>query len=190
MNRLLHKILFLSIFLVSATITVKATCPDPAAVVIEVCNDAGGNGTIRAYFYDGDPGVSYLLFNVLTFSYVSDPLGPVTVNSSIPLPPGAVAGVEFGLVPNGEYVIRVNCAPPAAPPGYVLVGGAGIDVNSANAVAVGVTVDPDCNPLSGGANADGSITLNLSGGVGPYDVIWPIAVTAIPNTINAPAGNY
>ncbi|HEX8039489.1 MAG TPA: hypothetical protein VF490_10060, partial [Chryseosolibacter sp.] len=174
------------ILLISAAMTARAGCPTDASTVIEVCNDAGQNGTIRAYFLNGTPALSYFLFSLTTGQYVSDPLGPVTVNTSLPLPPGVVAAVEFGGVPNGDYIIRVNCSPS----GNVNIGGLGINVNSANALAVGVTIDPDCNPLTGGANADGSITLNLSGGSAPYDITWPTAVTAIPNTNNAAAGNH
>ncbi|MEX2233861.1 MAG: hypothetical protein WD824_16975, partial [Cyclobacteriaceae bacterium] len=187
MKRFITKITFITVLMVSAVITVQGqSCPSPGATVIEVCNDSGGNGTIRAYFYDGDPALSYVLFSYSPPGPVSVPFGPVTINSSIPLPPGAVAGVEFNLIPNGDYTFRVNCSDGT----FIFMGGlGGINVNSGNAIAVGVTVDPDCNPLPGGANADGSITLNLSGGVAPYDITWPIAVTAIPNTVNAPAGN-
>ncbi len=178
-------ITFITIFLACVAITAKAGCPSDAPTVIEVCNDAGQNGTIRAYFHNGSPAISYYLFSLTTGQYVSDPLGPVTVNTSLPLPPGAVAAVEFGGVPDGDYVIRVNCSPS----GSVNIGGFGINVNSANALSVGVTIDPDCNPLSGGANADGSITLNISGGTAPYDITWPASVTAISNTNNAAAGN-
>lgn len=165
---------------------VNAACPTDGPTVIEVCNDAGGNGTIRAYFYDGDPGISYFLFSLTTGQYVSDPLGPVTVNTGISLPPTAVAGVEFGGVPDGDYVIRVNCSPS----GTVVIGGLGINVNSADALAASVSVAPDCNPLTGGVNAQGSITLSISGGTAPYDITWPTAVTPISDTNNAPAGNH
>ncbi|MDQ2658720.1 MAG: hypothetical protein M3Y60_14955, partial [Bacteroidota bacterium] len=153
MNRLLNKILFFSILLVSPAITAQATCPSSGSTVIEVCNNAGGNSTLRAYFYDGDPGISYFLFSLTEGEYVSDPIGPVSVNPGIPLPPGAVAGVEFGNVPNGDYVIRVNCSGG----GPVNIGGTGITVSSGSALNAAVAIDPDCNPVSGGANADGSI---------------------------------
>lgn len=186
MNSLSTRIPFIIIFLMYAALSVQATCPTDAPTVVEVCHDAGGNSIIRAYFFDGTAGNSYFLFNLNTASYVSDPLGPVTVNTTIPLPPGAVAGVEFGLVPNGDYIIRVFCSPG----GPVNIGGLGINVNSGNAMNVGVTVDPDCNPATGGANADGSITLNISGGKAPYDITWPAAVTPIADRNNVAAGNH
>lgn len=186
MNSLSTKIPFIILFLMSTAFSVQATCPTDGPTVVEVCHDAGGKSTIRAYFFDGTADNSYFLFNLNTASYVSDPLGPVTVNKTIPLPPGAVAGVEFGLVPNGDYIIRVFCSPG----GPVNIGGLGINVNSASAMNVGTTVDPDCNPATGGANADGSITLNISGGNAPYDITWPVAVTPIGNSNNVPAGNH
>ena len=187
MNRLSTRIPFIIIMLMCTALSVQATCPTDAPTVVEVCNDAGGNSTIRAYFYNGTADNSYFLFNLNTASYVSDPLGPVSVRVIAPasLPPGAVTGVEFGLVPNGDYIIRVFCSPG----GPVNIGGLGINVNSANAINAAVTVDPDCNPATGGANADGSITLNISGGDAPYDISWPTAVTPIATTNNAPAGN-
>ena len=187
MNRLSTRIPFIIIMLMCTALSVQATCPTDAPTVVEVCNDAGGNSTIRAYFYNGTADNSYFLFNLNTASYVSDPLGPVSVRVIAPasLPPGAVTGVEFGLVPNGDYIIRVFCSTG----GPVNIGGLGINVNSANAINAAVTVDPDCNPATGGANADGSITLNISGGDAPYDISWPTAVTPIATTNNAPAGN-
>ncbi|MGC1243751.1 MAG: hypothetical protein WA874_19305, partial [Chryseosolibacter sp.] len=180
MKHLLTKILFLSIFLVSAAITVKAVCPTAGATVVEVCNDAGGNGTIRAYFYDGDPAVSFFLFSITTGSYVSDPLGPVTVSTTLPLPTGAVAAVEFGGIPNGDYIVRVNCAGG----GFVNIGGLGINVTSGNALNAAVTIGPDCDPATGGMNATGSILLNITGGVAPYDIAWPAAITPIADRNN------
>ena len=185
MNRLINRILFVAIVSVSSAMTANAACPSAPATVIEVCNDAGGDGTIRAYFYGGDPGVSYFLFSMTRGEYVSDPLGPVTIQS-IPFPGGAVAGIEFGLVPDGQYIIRVNCQGG----GFTNVGGMGITVSSANAINVGITMDPDCNPDTGGANADGSITLNISGGDAPYDISWPSAQTPIAPLNNVAAGNH
>ena len=170
-----------------AAVSASGSCPTNASTVIEVCNDAGGNATIRAYFYNGDPALSYYLFSLTTGEFVGpEPLGPVTVNTSLPLPAGAKAAVEFGLVPNGSYIIYVNCSPS----GNTNIGGLGITVNSGNAVAVTPTVDPDCNPATGVGNADGSITLNISGGNAPYDITWPTAVTPIGNSNNVPAGNH
>lgn len=180
MKHLLNKILFLAILLGSTAITVKAVCPTPGATVVEVCNDAGGNGTIRAYFYDGDPATSLFLFSITTGSYVSDPLGPVSINTGIPLPPGAVAAVEFGGIPNGDYIIRVNCAGG----GFVNIGGLGINVTSGNALNAAVTTGPDCAPATGGVNATGSILLNITGGTAPYDIAWPAAVTSIADRNN------
>ena len=185
MNRLLNSILFVAILSVTSALTAKAACPSAAATVIEVCDNAAGNGTIRAYFYGGDPGTSYLLYSITTNQYVSEPLGPVTMKS-IPYPPGAVAGIEFELVPDGQYIIRVNCEGG----GFTNVGGMGITVNSANALDVGITLDPDCNPATGGANADGSIALNISGGDAPYDISFPTAQTPIAPVTNAAAGNH
>lgn len=187
MNRLFTQIFFVTALLASVAFTAQATCPTNASTVIEVCNDAGGNGTIRAYFYNGDPAISYYLFSLTTGQYAGPaPLGPVTVNTSIPLPAGAKAGVEFGLVPDGNYVIYVNCSPS----GNVNIGGMGITVNSAEAVVVNATVDPDCNPGVAAGNADGSIVLDIAGGVAPYDITWPTFVTAISDINNAPAGNH
>ncbi|HEU5148578.1 MAG TPA: hypothetical protein VFT90_17750, partial [Chryseosolibacter sp.] len=186
MKRFSTHIFLATAVLTCAVISGHAACPTNAPTVIEICNDAGGNGTVRAYFFNGDPGQSYYLFSLTSGEFVSDPLGPVTVNTSIPLPPGAVAGVEFGAVPDGKYVIQVICSPS----GTTNIGGLGIDVSSADAVDVTATVDPDCNPAAGGANADGSITLNISGGSGPYDITWPLAVTPIGNTNNTGAGAH
>ncbi|MEO5602856.1 MAG: gliding motility-associated C-terminal domain-containing protein [Cyclobacteriaceae bacterium] len=185
MNQFFTKILFVTILVASAAINLQAGCPTPAMTVIEVCNDAGGNGTIRAYFYDGDPALSYVLFSLSPPGPVSNPFGPITVNTSIPLK-GAVAAVEFGLVPNGDYIIRVNCSPS----GTLTLGGFGINVNSANALLVTPTVDKDCNPLTGLGNADGSINLNISGGVAPYNITWTAVVTPIANSIAPVAGIY
>lgn len=175
--------------LLLGAVTAKAQCPTPGASVIEVCNDAGGSGTIRVYFYDGAQPVSYILYDLFTLQPVSPPGGPALVDESIPLPPTAVAGVEFTNVPDGDYTIRVNCAGGGA----VFIGGlGGINVNSANALTAGVTVDPDCNPATGGLNADGSITLNISGGTAPYDLEWTTTPpgSPIPPSNNLPAGNH
>jgi large repetitive protein len=186
MRPLLIKISFAGILLIFASIMAKAQCPAPAATVVEVCNDPSENGILRAYFFGGAAPESYLLFSVNENAYVTEPLGPVTVNSGIALIPGAVAGVEFALVPDGDYIIRANCLGG----GFITVGGIGITVNSGDAISAGVTVDPDCNPASGGGNADGSITLNISGGIAPYDISWPTAVTAIAGVNNAGAGMH
>ena len=185
MNRFFTLILFNAALLVFA-VSANASCPTNGSTVIEVCNDPGGNGTIRAYFYNGDPGTSYYLFSLTTGQFVGPaPLGTVTA-TAIPLPPGAKAAVEFGLVPDGTYVIVVNCSPS----GSTNIGGLGINVNSANSFSMTSTVDPDCNPATGGGNADGSITLNISGGTGPYDISWSAGLTPIAPTNNAPAGNH
>lgn len=186
MNRLIDKLLCFSILLVLPAMTAKAVCPSTAATVIEVCNDSGGSSTLRAYFYDGDPGVSYFLFSLTEGSYVSEPLGPVTVTTALTLPPGAVAGVEFGSVPDGMYIIRVNCQGG----GFRDFGGMGINVSAGDAVNGDITLDPDCNPAYGGANADGSIQLDVSGGNPPYDISWPVAVTPISPLNGVAAGTY
>jgi gliding motility-associated-like protein len=186
MKRFITRFTFVISFMTAAVIAAQASCPTNAATVIEVCNAASGNGTIRAYFYDGDPALSYYLFSLTTGEYVSDPLGPVTVDTTLPLPSGAKAAVEFGLVPNGDYIIRVNCSPS----GTVNIGGIGINVNSANALTAGVTIDPDCNPLTGAGNADGAITLSISGGTAPYDITWPTAATPIPSSVANTPGDY
>ena len=187
MNRFLTHIFFVFALLASAVVSGNAACPTNAPTVIEVCNDAGGNGIIRAYFYNGDPALSYYLFSLTTGEFVGPaPLGPVTANTAIPLPPGAVAGVEFGSVPDGDYIIRVNCSPS----GTTNIGGLGINVNAADAIDVTATVDADCNPATGGVNADGSITLTLSGGSAPYDIAWPVAETPIPSSNNVGAGSH
>src|SRR5690606_34190381 len=100
---------------------------------------------VRAYFYDGAPAVNYYLFDMNANQYVSDPLGPVGMNASIPLPPGAVAGVEFSGVPDGDYVVRVFCEGG----GTVNIGGLGISVAASNAITVSPITSPDCDVTPG-----------------------------------------
>src|SRR5689334_12883141 len=117
-----------------ATITSYGQCPSNAQTTIEVCNDAGGNGTIRAIFNDGTPPFSYILFDLSGPTAVSTPFGPVTITNLAP------NIVEFGGVPNGSYVIRVN-GPSSC---FSIIGGLGINVNSANAIAITQgAIDPD-----------------------------------------------
>lgn len=170
------------------------TCPTAAASIIEVCNNSAGNGTIRVYFTNGDAPSSYVLYTSPDFQIASEPIGPVLINTTIPLPPGAIAGVEFTNVPDGDYIVRGNLPGHSCPPlntNYVIIGALGITVNSANALAISsVTVDPDCNPGSGGANADGQIDFTISGGVAPYEVTWTSTATSVPNsTVNTNPGN-
>lgn len=189
----IYTFLICSLLLISVS-SFGQTCPTVGATVIETCNDAGGNGVIRVYFMDGDAPSSYILYTLPDFQIASAPLGPALVNTSISLPPGAVAGVEFSNVPDGEYSVRANlpghnCAP--LNNNYIVIGGFGITINSANAIAVSnVDIDPDCNPAFGAGNADGGLSLTISGGVAPYSVSWSSAATSVPNSVvNSNPGN-
>jgi gliding motility-associated-like protein len=192
------KLRLLSLFLFFVTCLwsrVEAqTCPTAAASIIEVCNDSGGSGTIRVYFTNGDAPSSYVLYTSPDFQIASAPIGPALINTSIPLPPGTIAGVEFTNVPDGDYIVRANLPGHTCPPlntNYIIIGGLGINVNSANALSFsGLTIDPDCNPLTGGGNADGSISITINGGVAPYTVSWSSTATNIPgSTVNTSPGN-
>ncbi len=154
MRKLLYLVLSFALF----TSTVRAACPTPGATVVEVCNDLGGNGIIRAYFFDGNVASSYILFSLSPPGPVSNPFGPITVNTAIPLPPGAIAGVEFGLVPNGDYIIRVNCNPA----GTVNIGGFGINVDSS------LGTDATINPAGPFCVSDAPVNLTAATGGG----IW------------------
>lgn len=168
---LLFQLLFLSGFLFS--FSAKAQCPTNAATTIEVCEDAGGNSTIRAIFNDGAAPISFILFDISGPTAVSDPFGPVSLNRLAP------NIVEFGNVPDGTYIIRVSCSPT----GFTPIGGFGINVSASNALAIsGLTIDPDCNPLTGGANADGSISFTINGGKPPYSISWPTGATSISSS--------
>ena len=138
------------------------TCPTNLATTIQVCEDpAGLSSEIRLIFTDGDapftsPPYTYILFNLIGPSPVSAPFGTVTVTPN-------ANGVTFGNVPNGTYVVTVNRTPPNC---NVSIGGFGISVNSANAIALNKTADFGllCN---GDANATGTFT--ASGGTAPYN---------------------
>ncbi|MGE4017685.1 MAG: gliding motility-associated C-terminal domain-containing protein [Cyclobacteriaceae bacterium] len=147
-----------AIFVSLMAFNANAACPTAGATVIEVCNDISGNGTIRAFFYDGTPPSSYILFSLSPPGPVSDPFGPVLVNTAIPLPPGAIAGVEFTLVPDGDYIIRVNCTPA----GFVNIGGLGINVDSS--LAPDVTISP-AGPF---CVTDASVNLTAATGGGSW----------------------
>ncbi|NJN41839.1 MAG: hypothetical protein HC811_06025 [Flammeovirgaceae bacterium] len=153
-------ILFFALFVFTA-FNASAQCPTPGLAVVEVCNDTGGNGTIRVYTTDGGVPTSFLLFSISLNQFVSVPIGSVPVNTSIPLPPGAIAGVEFTLVPDDDYVVRINCLGG----GFVVVGGGGINVNSANALILSKT--PDFN-LVCPTDTNGAGMFTASSGSPPY----------------------
>ena len=153
MNRFSTKIiLFLILFggLLFPRYT-HAQCPTPGTEIITVCNDVGGLSTIDFVFTTGTPPFTYILFDAITFTAVSDPFGPVTVT---PISP---TEVMFGDVPDGSYFLQVSgCGTP------VIIGLPGIIVDSSLGLDLSATTTADCG---GGI---GSIDLTVTGGTPPY----------------------
>jgi hypothetical protein len=152
-----------------------AQCP---TAQFYVCDDSGGNGVMRFYFYAGSVsgGTTYLLFDIVNSKYVTSPLGPVTVTTLTTLPPGAVAGIELDFIPNSTYVLRANNS--SCTGGFQVYGGAGITVNSSNALAATTSIlSPDCNIVS----PNGQLSITVSNGTPGYTVNWNAGnPTAIP----------
>ncbi|UII30376.1 gliding motility-associated C-terminal domain-containing protein [Fulvivirga ulvae] len=166
----------LTFLLLLGPVYLYGQCPTNANSVIEVCNDASEEATITATFNDGTPPFTYVLFDLSGPTAVSDPFGPVTVTEIAP------NIVQFGLVPDGDYVIRVNGPGPCTS----IIGGFGINVNSANAMDVSSSVSPACTP------GTGAIDLTVTGGVAPYSFAWsgPTAIGDVEDPVNLDAGTY
>src|SRR5690606_14003695 len=74
-------------------------------------------------------------------------------------------------------VFKAGCLPS---PLQITENGFGFDILEPATLQVAVNlVDPDCNPASGGGNADGQIDLTISGGSAPYNVTWTSSATPI-----------
>ncbi|MBS1982424.1 MAG: hypothetical protein JST74_14710, partial [Bacteroidetes bacterium] len=173
MNKIAAIILF-----VSSCFGMKSALAQCPTAQFYVCDDSGGNGVMRFYFYAGSVsgGTTYLLFDIVNSKYVTSPLGPVTVTTLTTLPPGAVAGIELDFIPNSTYVLRANNS--SCTGGFQVYGGAGITVNSSNALAATTSIlSPDCNIVS----PNGQLSITVSNGTPGYTVNWNAGnPTAIP----------
>ncbi|MCX8489525.1 MAG: hypothetical protein ORN54_00480, partial [Cyclobacteriaceae bacterium] len=177
-------LLFAIVLVVNIKSIAACSSGTPANTLIQVCNDSGGSSTISVFFKDGTIPLSYILFSLSPPGPVSVPFGAVTVNPSPSLPVGYLYGVQFGLVPDGDYIVRVNCSPS----GFINIGGLGISVNSANfLIATPSLLHPDCNPSSGVGN--GQIQLTVSNGTAPYTVIWSGSTPIPPGAITVSGGS-
>ncbi|HLT74628.1 MAG TPA: hypothetical protein VKZ68_06065, partial [Ohtaekwangia sp.] len=168
------------IFWLGGVILANAQCPTQGAVLIKTHTNitcfGANDGTITVELGDGDAPLNFELYDnnigqpvTLSVTEINDPDGN-----------GNFRKVRYeNLYPSSFQVLvfKAGCLPS---PLQITENGFGFDILEPATLQVAVNlVDPDCNPASGGGNADGQIDLTISGGSAPYNVTWTSSATPI-----------
>ena len=123
---------------------ITITAPQQLTLDIRICSTTGGSGTITVIAYGPEAQYNYYFNGGL----------PQVINEGIP-------HLESGLTP-GNYTVRVSNSSLSED---ITIP---VQVSNAPPIQIAETLSlPSCS-----YNKDGSISLNLSGGVGPYSIEW------------------
>jgi gliding motility-associated-like protein len=171
----------LTILLLGNFLFLNAQCPTAAGVLTKTHTNVscfGANdGTITVELGNGGSPLNFELYDNVLGDFVTFSV----TETNDPDANGNFRKVTYSNVPPSSYQVVVFKA--GCPTIQISEGPTGFVIEEPAVLAITVnSIDPDCNPSSGGANADGSIDVSIAGGRTPYDITWPTATTPISNS--------